>query len=193
MAAFPRLKIMKENFLNVFQTYKSYALISAYKNGMTEDEIQEARSGLKWSIRHLKFYVTRFFLKWSRTDDKTNDTENVKEFCSMVFDIPLKTAMLLGKEYNQLSIIFKTGSECREICTIPYTDFDGKRYREGDVVRTFDVKTPDMAREIFTRRVGCPGGKSNGDGNSYTLSGVYKVEDPKPTVFSREERLFPIL
>ena len=172
---------IKENLLDVFRTYKSYAVVSAYYDGITEDEIQKGRSGLKWSIRHMKLGTMQFLAKWSEADNETNCVANIREFGSIAFDIPLKTAMELGREYNQLSIVFKSGDECNEICTIPFTDSDGNKHDEGDVIRTFNVKSPDIAREIFKNRIGCPGG--NVKKHSYALDGVYRIEDPKPTVF----------
>ena len=184
---------MKENFLGMLQTRKSYALISAYYDGITEEEIRKKRSGLKWSIRHLKLHGVQFFSRWNEIDKETNNTVSIREFGSIAYDIPLKAAMELGREYNQLSIVFKSGDECNEICTIPFTDLEGNRYNEGDVVRTFNIKSPDIAREIFGKRAGCPGRKSNDEKHSCTLDSVYRVVDPKPTVFSSDERLFPIL
>lgn len=184
---------MKENFLKFLQTYKAYALISAYHDGMSDDEIQSRRRGLKWSIRGMKLHCVQFFSKWIETDKETNNTVSIREFGSIAYDIPLKVAMELGREYGQQSIVFKSGDVCNEICTIPFADLDGNRYNEGDVVRTFDIKSPDIAREIFGDRTGCPGRKSNDEKHSCSLDSVYRVEGPKPSVFSADERLFPIL
>jgi len=184
---------MKENFLRFIQTHKSYALISAYRDGIAEDEIQKKRSGLKWSIRHLKLVSMQFFAKWTKTDNETNRVANIKEFGSIAYDISLKDAMELGKKYNQLSIVFKSGDECSEMCVIPFTNSNGDKHDEGDVIRTFNVKSPDIVREIFGERVGCPCSKSNDGRHPYALDGVFRIEDPKPSVFSPDEKLHPIL
>ena len=82
-------------------------------------------------------------------------------------------------------------------CTIPFTDLDGNRHNEGDVVRTFDVKSRTMlnlktAKDIFEKRIGGFASMPAKGNRPFILKSVYETEGPRPSVFSDMEKLHRI-
>lgn len=169
------------------------AIISPYRSERSEKENLNLLRELKSNVRAMKLGFTEMISRWVETNDETGESESSDERSLCIYEIDLERALGLGKKYNQSSIIFKDEKSCREICTTPFTSYDGKDYNYGETVRTFNLSgnksmNLDDAKEIFSHRKGGPASKPVKGNRAFTLKEMLEVEQPSPSVFSRNER-----
>lgn len=209
------MKIIKENFnedsfneiveggtsriySHITDDDKFFAIISPYRTEYSESENKSRFSKLKNEVKSLGFGYIPFVSRWSEMDDDGNVLSS-DEQSLMIPGMDVSTAIKLGSEYEQDSIIVKDSESCREIATKKFTSWDGNNYNIGETVRTFNVKSDKPlnisdAEDIFAKRKAGPSSKSQRGGNQHPfyLSELYEVEEPKPSYFqsiSRKKRI----
>lgn len=176
----------------------SLAMISTYRTERTEKENLRLLKELKNTVRSMKLRFSEFVARWVETDlENPQNTITSDERSLMIYNISMNDAIELGKKYDQSSIIFKAKDKCAEICTVPFTDWEGNEHKEGQVVRVFNIKTSkplniNIAKAIFEKRLGGPASKPIKGNRPFTLTSVHEVESPRGSTFSDSEKLLKV-
>ena len=194
-------EISKTRLIKHLQDEKTLAMISTYRseraNGEPKTE-RENRSDLQELKRIVRDKLNLGFIelvaRWVETNEKTGESEASDERSLMVFNISLQDAMELGNKYEQSSIIFKSKDKCAEVCTTPFTDYEGKRHNVDDVIRMFDTKSNTMlklnlAKDIFEKRIGGPASQIVKGKHVFSLKSLYVAEKSNPDAVSECEKL----
>lgn len=100
-------KISTNRILSHFKDNGTLAIISTYRTERSEAENKKLLNKLKSECKALKLGFTKFISRWVEKDPETNDSVTSDERSLMIYGISLETAMHLGQEYDQSSIIFK--------------------------------------------------------------------------------------
>ncbi len=139
----------------------SFAIINACRNELSASENRQGTVELQKEARQYGFseYIGRWVEKSEEGDADISDENSL-----LIKNISLKAACRLGARYNQSSIIYKDAEKIVEVCTIPYTDWQGNAHQPGDIVNTFHVDpehplNSEFASEIFAGRKEGPASK----------------------------------
>ena len=186
-------EISTNRILSHFKDNGTLAIISTYRTERPEAENKKLLNKLKAECKVLKLGFTEFISRWVEKDPETNDSVTSDERSLMIYGISLETAMHLGQEYDQSSIIFKDKSKCAEVCTCDFKSYDGKSFKPNDVVRKFNLDSNkplnlSKAENIFEKRLSGPASKAIKSNRAFTLSEVLEVEAPRGSNFSTTER-----
>ncbi len=146
---------------------KAFAIVSPYRPENTEETNKKLMVQLKSDVRSIGLGFNQFVSRWE------SDNQAFEEESLFVAGMTKEQALRLGEKYNQVSVIVSDGKEMVEIAT---KDFEN--YKEGQVVRTFNLDT-DAPEKIFNRQIG---------GQMFTLSEVYEVEPARASYFQNEPR-----
>lgn len=174
------------------------AMISTYRTERSEKENLNLLKELKNTVRSMKLGFSEFVARWVETDaDNPQNSIASDERSLMIYNISMNDAIKLGKKYDQSSIIFKSKDKCAEVCTVPFTDWEGNEHKEGQIVRIFNVQSPkplniNTAKAIFEKRLGGPASKPVKGNRPFTLTSVHEVESPRGSTFSESEKLYKI-
>lgn len=188
-------EISTNRLLSHFMDENDLAIISTYRTSRTERQNRQLLQELKRSVRGMDLGYTELVSRWVEQNPDTGINEASDERSVIIYGIGLQDAIALGQKYEQSSIIYKSAGKCAEVCTNAFTDWNGKNFKPGQIVRTFNVSsspTPfnlDKAREIFSRRSGGPASSPVKSNRPFTLTEMYEVEGPKASTFSGHERL----
>lgn len=155
-------EISTNRLLSHFTDENDLAIISTYRTSRTERQNRQLLQELKRSVRGMDLGYTELVSRWVEQNPDTGVNEASDERSVIIYGIELQDAIALGQKYEQSSIIYKSAGKCAEVCTNAFTDWNGKNFKPGQIVRTFNVSTSptpfnlDKAREIFSRRSGGP-------------------------------------
>ena len=164
------------------------AIISPYRSEYSENENRLRMNSLKLKVREMGYGFNQFISRW------VEGGQAFDEQSLLIPNITEEQALLLGKEFEQSSIIFKDSESCREVCITPF-----ENYSPGQVVRTFfntgnHILNIDEAKEIFARRKGGPVSMPVKGSNKqpFSLSSqeafeLYEVEQPRASYFQHGE------
>ena len=140
----------------------------------------EKDNRIKAKVRKLGFGIKEYIGRFIENDS------TIDERILLVFDITIKKAKELGKEFGLSSIIYKDQENCREICISTFTHMEKvndqevtQTYYPDDIVRVYHntYLNEDLIKEIlFTRR--------GPVGVDFEL---YEVEQPRPSYFQDKE------
>ena len=140
----------------------------------------EKGNRIKAKVRKLGFGIKEYIGRFIENDS------TIDERILLVFDITIKKAKELGKEFGLSSIIYKDQENCREICISTFTHMEKvndqevtQTYYPDDIVRVYHntYLNEDLIKEIlFTRR--------GPVGVDFEL---YEVEQPRPSYFQDKE------
>lgn len=204
-----------ETLLNEGGTYRiynhlteddSWAMISPYRTERTKAENNKKMSELKSKVRELGYGYTELKATWSEKDEESDEVVHSNEYSLLIYGIDRKTAIRLGAEFDQSSIIVKDGDLVAEICTTPFTTYDGRKMSKGDVVRTFNINGKNVlniqkAADILygkDEEGGATSTPTQGGGRPFALSegrvleSICEVESPRASYFRKEEIYVPI-
>lgn len=145
----------------------SFAIVSACRDELDASSNEERTYELKKEAK--KWGFNEFIGRWVE-QSKEGVPHNSDEKSLLIKNISLKDACRLGKKYEQSSIIYKDADKIEEICTTPFTDWQGNKHQPGDVVNTFHVDPEHplnnkIASEIFSGRKEGPASKLVKGGN----------------------------
>lgn len=188
-------EISTTRLLRHFTDENDLAIISTYRTSRTESQNRQLLQDLKRAVRGMDLGYTELVSRWVEQNPATGVNDASDERSVIIYGISLKDAMALGQKYDQSSIIYKSAGRCAEVCTNAFTDWQGKSFRPGQIVRTFNVQntpTPfnlDKAKDIFSKRIGGPASSPVKSNRPFTLTEMYEVEGPKASTFSGRERL----
>ena len=145
-------------------------------------------TALKRKVRNAGFGFIQFVSRW------VENGEAFDEESLMCPEMDGDTAIELGKDFEQSSVIICEDGKVYEICTTPF-----ETYTDGDIVRTFNLSgnTPmniQDAEEIFAKRKGGPVSKPKyGKAKPFTLKEMYEIEAPRASYFQTQPRRLKIL
>lgn len=195
------MKVIKEDCIEEAKTSRIYreltggktcAIISPYRTKYSEDENRRRLKKLKADVRSLGYGFVEFISRW------VEDGESSDERSLLIYEIPFSVAFKLGKDFEQSSIIYRSGDYCEEVCVTPF-----EKYSPMDVVRTFDVSGDKVlnvgeAKEIFSRRETGPASMPvKGNRTPFRLKEscdeIYIVESPRASYFQTNESLTRVL
>lgn len=169
------------------------AIISTYRTSRDQNENKDLLKDLKSEIGKLGLDFNELLSRWVENDEKTGQVIASNERSLLIPNICHEDAIRLGTKYDQSSIVFKDENGCKEICTTPFTSYDGKQYMINDIVRTFNISRDDKgilnlkdAEDIFAKRKGGPANKLVKDNKSFHLSEVLEYEKPRASYFQNE-------
>ena len=114
------------------------AIISTYRTERPEAENKKLLNKLKSECKALELGFTEFIYRWVEKNLETNNPVTSDERLLVIYDISLETAMHLGQEYDQSSIVFKDKNKCAEVCTCDFKSYDNRSITLNDVVRKFN-------------------------------------------------------
>lgn len=157
--------------------HEKFVLMRAYCCESLEEEKKSLTSSLKYDIRSLKFGCRRYVARF--VDDEGVTCNEYSVFSN---GIEKKKAIALGQKYKQFSIIYGDGQNCEEICIVPFTDSNGIKYSEGDVIKSLDLTS---AKDIFLNKITASACIQLNDSNKaiFHLTEVLEMFDPRPSYF----------
>lgn len=139
VAILDRQLITESSLSRIFQFIKenrSFAMISAYKLGLPLVENKERHNNLRNDIRNLNLGYIETYGGYSYGKDQFS---HEKSF--FIPNIDRKTAIALGKKYDQQAVIYKDDNEFASIFTKDGSKIDdlGKetKFKEGEVETKF--------------------------------------------------------
>lgn len=190
-------EISTSRLLKHLSDNKTLAIISTYRTERTEKENLKLLKELKHTVIKMKLGFTEFIARWVETDDDGN-SDSSDERSLMIYGITLDQAIELGKQYDQSSIIFKFAEKCAEVCTVPFTDYEGKKHEEGSIVRVFNTHSDkplniEQAKAIFNKKLGGPASMPVKGNRPFNLQEVLEVEPPNAKTFSVKERYIRLI
>ena len=165
-----------------------WAIVSPYRSEYSEEENQHRMTKLKKAVRAAGYGFIQFVSRW------VENGEAFDEESLMCMNMDEATAIKLGKQFEQSSVIVCKDGSVREICTTPF-----ETYSDGETVRTFDLSgnTPMNIRdaeEIFAKRKGGPVSKpKRGRAKPFTLKEMYEIEEPRASYFQNKRKTLKIL
>lgn len=182
---------------------KDWAIISPYRSNLSKSENIRKMKDLKSKIKGLGYGYTELKSTWSEKNKETGEVNSSNEYSLLIFGIGKKEAMKLGTEFEQSSIVVKDGDVVEEICTTPFTTYDGKNVGIGDTVRKFNaegnhVLNIDRAEKIVSGEdSGFVSTPTQGGSRPFSLSesileSVDEVEPPRASYFRDKEIFIPI-
>lgn len=181
-----------------------WAIISPYWSERTPEENKSKMNELKRDVRNLGYGYTELKSVWSETNIETGDVTHSNEYPLLIYSINKGEAMRLSKKFDQASIIIKEEDSVVEYCTNSFETYDGRSVKEGEVVRTFNIKGKEvlninLADEVVGGKMtGASSIPTQGNGKPFTfvsenlLESVYEVESPRPSYFRQKEIFIPI-
>ena len=118
----------------------SFAIISAYRKELSEEENRVRHNELRGKIRELKHgYIEQ---NSGYTDVGTQAIANEMSF--FIPNITYREAMKLGADYQQESVLFKDPTRFILVYTKDFTDIDGNSHHIGEIGMDFKFgKSPD--------------------------------------------------
>ena len=186
-------EVSTSRILGHFTNDEVLAIISTYREERPEKENRRLLKELKSKVREKGLGFTELLSRWAEMGDGGN-VKNSDVRSLLIYGIPKQRAMELGADYQQKSIIVKDADGCREVCTTPFIDYEGKSHEVGDTVRTFNVKDTDKplnlddAKEIMAGRMGGLISSLVKSNRPFKLVGVFEVESPRPSYFCEHEK-----
>ncbi len=174
--------------------YGNVAIISAYRYNYSEKENRIRQDKLKSIIRNeLKLGYKEFKAKFVGSIEDTGELITSVEYSLFVPNMTRKQAIKLGSQFEQQSVIVKDEDGIQEIATTEFIDENGKSFKVGEVIRTFESTGRNFlnlndAIEIYSNRVGGSVSKPLNIDKPFTLKqkkleSVYEVLDPKPSMY----------
>lgn len=177
--------------------FGNVAILSAYRYNYSDKENQMRQDKLKSIIRNdLKLGYKEFKAKFVGNVEDTGELITSYEYSLFVPNMTSKQAIRLGKQFEQQSVIVKDDDGIREICTTDFIDENGKSFKVGDTIRTFESSGRDFlnindAIDIFANRVGGSASKPLNIDRPFTLKpikqkrleSIMEILDPKPSCF----------
>lgn len=168
----------------------SCAIISTFRDERSDSENNRLFNQFKSEMKKDYGFI-EFVSRWSEQDEETGEVISSDERALLIPNIPYEKAMKYAQKYQQSSFIFKDADGCEEICSTPFTSWDGNTYSVGDVVRTFNTRKDDSnilnlkdAEDIFAKRKGGPASHLvKGDHRSFHLESVREMESPRASYF----------
>lgn len=165
-----------------------WAIVSAFRSEHSYADNLKLHNELKNYCKN-KYGFIEFVSRW------VEDGESFDERSVFIPGIQEDEAIVLGKKYDQSSVIVKSGDSCKEVCVIPF-----ENYSVGNVVRTYNIGNSNIlninfAKDIFSKRVGGPASKPVKGTRPFTLkelSEVFEVVQPQPSYFQSKERIIRI-
>ena len=131
-------EISVNRILSHFKYNGTLAIISTYRIERSEAENKKLLNKLKSECKALKLGFTEFIYRFVEKNLETNSSVTSDERLLVIYGISLETAMHLGQEYDQSSIVFKDKNKCAEVCTCDFKPYDSRSITLNDVVRKFN-------------------------------------------------------
>ncbi len=134
----------------------SFAIISASRSEYSKGENFERTTQLKRDVKNAGYGFNEFVGRWVEQNPESGANDASDENSLLIKGIGKNLAMKLGAKYEQSSIIYKEGKDSIvEICTTPFTDYNGNKHKVGDIINNFhvDPKKPlnnTVASKIFS-------------------------------------------
>jgi len=127
-----------------------FAVISAYRTENTDKQDLAAHVKLKEVVRSLNLGYIEQDSGYTYKDKETGESEIRKERSLFIPNIDYKTAMDIGKQFDQESILFKSKDKG---FVLVYTKNgekkDGTKFNAGDVELTFKSKKDNTGKITF--------------------------------------------
>ena len=139
----------------------TFAIISAFRPNYSTGENFERTASLKRDVRNAGLGFNEFVSRWTEENSETGKNDSSDEHSLLIKNIGYKHALKLGAKYEQSSIIYKDNEKIIEVCTTPFTDWNGNAHQVGDVVNNFHVDpnkplNTAVAKQIFSKRAEGP-------------------------------------
>ena len=135
----------------------SFAIISAFRPNYSNSENFSRTASLKKDVRNAGLGFNEFVSRWTEKNPTTDENDSSDEHSLLIKGIGYNHALKLGAKYEQSSIIYKDANKIVEVCTTPFTDWNGKSHQVGDIVNNFHVDpnkplNTEVAAKIFSKK-----------------------------------------